>query len=604
MELIQLKAGKKMDYCVLEVSYEVGNKYGGIHTVLTSKSAKMTEKLKEFYEIGPYYEKKAQAEFEEKSTPKKFKESFKEMEKEFGIKCHYGNWVIAEKSPECILVEHSNLRKKINEIKKELWEDYRIDSLEADDWFNEPVAWSKAVGLLIEKLEKNKVFGSKKIVAHFHEYLSGAALLHLKKIKSKVKTVFTTHATVLGRTIAEAKKEDLYELIEKGFKEKKEAENELAYKYGVQAKHLLEKASALNADVFTTVSNAVSKEAEFILGKKCDLILPNGLDMEKFPIMEDLSILHKQYRNRIRHFVEAYFYPYYYFDIKKTMFYFIAGRHEFHNKGIDLFIDALGELNKQLKKEKTEKTIIAFVWIAEETSARNLEVMENLVIHQTIEDMLERELPKIQRKLFRNLMKGEKLEKELFEKDFLLNAKKMALKLKSKKDFLPPISAFETKENEIVKAIKRNELLNKKEDKVKIIYYPTYLSTADGLIGLNYYEAIIGAHYGVFPSYYEPWGYTPLETAALGVPSVTTDLAGYGQFIEEKLGEKAKGSIHVLKRRGKTYREEVEEMKKAMHEIYSMTKHERMQKKIKAKEYSQLADWNKLIENYIKAYEK
>ncbi|MFH1895099.1 MAG: hypothetical protein ABIJ74_00750 [archaeon] len=593
-----------MDYVVLEASYEVGNKFGGIHTVLTSKSARMMERLSEFYEIGPYYEKKAQAEFEEKPIPEKFHKIFVEMEKDFGLKCYYGNWVIAEKSPECILIDHSNLKRKVNEIKKDLWDYYKIDSLVADDWFNEPVAWAQSVGLLIEKMEKNKVFGNKKIVAHFHEYLSGAGLLHLKKIKSKTKTVFTTHATILGRTIAESKNEDLYELIEEGFRQKKPAENELAYKYGVQAKHLLEKASALNADVFTSVSKAVAKEAEFILGKKCDLILPNGLDMDKFPIMEDLSILHKQYRNRIRHFVEAYFYPYYYFDIKKTIFYFIAGRYEFHNKGIDLFIDALGELNKQLKKEKTDKILVAFIWIAEETTARNLAVMENLVIHQTIEDMLERELPVLQKKLFRNLMEGKKMEENLFDKEFLLNTKKMTMKLKSKKETLPPLSAFDTRENEIVKAIKQNNLLNREEDKVKVIYYPTYLSTADGLIGLNYYEAIIGSHYGVFPSYYEPWGYTPLETAALGVPAVTTDLGGYGQFILENLGEKSKGSIEVLKRKGKTYKEEIEGMKQAMHDMYSTGKPERMERKLKAKEYSNLADWSNLIENYIQAYEK
>jgi len=286
------------------------------------------------------------------------------------------------------------------------------------------------------------------------------------------------------------------------------------------------------------------------------------------------------------------------------MFYFIAGRHEFHNKGIDLFIDGLGELNKKLKKEKTDKTIVAFIWIAEETIARNIAVMENMVLHQTVEDLIERELPRIHSKLFRNLMEGQKMEENLFEKEFLLNAKKMTLKLKMKKDFLPPLSAFDVQENEIIKAIKRNNLLNKEEDKVKVIYYPTYLSTADGLIGLNYYEAIIGSHYGIFPSYYEPWGYTPLETAALGVPALTTDLGGFGQFINEKLGEQAKGSIEVLKRKGKTYNEEVKGMTQAMHEIYSMTKQERMQKKIKAKEYARLADWSNLIDNYIQAYEK
>ncbi|MEW6295552.1 MAG: glycogen/starch synthase [Candidatus Diapherotrites archaeon] len=594
----------KEELAVIEVSYEIGNKIGGIHTVLSSKAQKMRENLKEYLAIGPYYEKKAQVEFEEKKPDAKLQKIFTETERESGVKCYYGQWIAAGHT-ECILVDFSSLKGQANQIKKELWDSFKIDSYVSDDWFNEPIVWGRATGILIEKIIKHDYSNETKVIVHLHEWLSGAALLYLKEKKVKAKTVFTTHATVLGRTIAETKREDLYELIEEGFKEKKPAGNELAYNYGVQAKHLTEKACALNANVFSAVSEAVSKEAEFILGKKPDAILPNGLDMEQFPIMEDLSILHRQYRNRIRAFVEAYFSPYYNIEVENSLFYFIAGRYEFHNKGIDLFIDALGELNKKLKEEKTEKTIVAFVWIAADINSRNQTVMENLALYQMIEDALEQETPKVQRQIFEAIVQGKDLNKSaLFEEEFLDNIKKIVLRFRSHRGQMPPICAFNVDErDDIIQSIKRNELLNREEDRVKVIFYPTYLSPADGLIGLNYYPAIIGSHLGVFPSYYEPWGYTPLETAALAVPSVTTDLAGFGQFIEETQKKKIKGAIEVLHRRGKTRKEETMELVHLMHSIFKMSKQERMDRKIAAKELASLADWSKLIHNYLHAYE-
>ncbi|MBU1120702.1 glycogen/starch synthase, partial [Candidatus Micrarchaeota archaeon] len=575
-------------------------KVGGIHTVISSKAGKMKENFKEYYAIGPYYENKAQTEFEEKEVPEKFRKCFEELEKETGIKCRFGEWLIPGKNCHCILVEFNSIRPKINEIKRELWEKFRIDSLGTNGWFDEPVLWGRAVGMLIEKLVKANVFNGVPAVAHFHEFLSGTGLLYLKEKNIPIKTVFTIHATVLGRTIAESKRENLYDLIERGNKEKRSADNSLAYNYWAQAKHLLEKASAINADCFTTVSAGVANEAEFILGKKPDLITPNGLDMEQFPIMEEISILHRQNRDRIREFVEAYFSPYYYFDVNNTFVYFITGRREFHNKGIDLFIDSLGELNRRLIHEKSEKTVVAFIWIAEEVTARNFNVMENLAVYQMLEDAVEMETPKIKRALFETLIKGKHLKKaDLFDEEFIENTKRIVLKFKRMPNELPPISAFDVNENEITWAIKKNNLLNRKEDKVKVIYYPTYLSPADGFIGLSYYAALTGGHLGVFPSYYEPWGYTPLETAALGVPAVTTDFAGFGQFIEEK--RKKKGGIIVLNRKEKP-KEEVQELTRIMHSFCKKNRRERMREKMHAKELAGLADWGSLIKEYSKAY--
>jgi glycogen(starch) synthase len=167
----------------------------------------------------------------------------------------------------------------------------------------------------------------------------------------------------------------------------------------------------------------------------------------------------------------------------------------------------------------------------------------------------------------------------------------------------PPLTPFEMEgENSIIAALKRNGLLNRKEDAVKVIYYPAYLSRVDGMLSMNYYDAIIGCHLGVFPSYYESWGYTPLETAALGLPAVTTDLSGFGRYIKRHVME-GDMSISILHRDGAEYGNVVKELEDVMLKFYMMTKKQRIQWKIKAKQMSMLADWKFLIRNYIRAYD-
>src|SRR3989338_3263523 len=191
---------------------------------------------------------------------------------------------------------------------------------------------------------------------HFHEWLSGVGLLYLKKKNAGVATAFTTHATVLGRAMASSHV-DLYNIWNRI------NPDEEVYKYNAESKHLVEKNSALHADAFTTVSEITGMEANYLLKRKPDVILPNGLDISKFPTFEEVIIKHKLQRDRIREFMLHYFFPYYTFDTKETLVYFLAGRYEFRDKAIDIFLEALGKLNEKMKQSKSKKTIIAFVWV-------------------------------------------------------------------------------------------------------------------------------------------------------------------------------------------------------------------------------------------------
>jgi len=591
----------KKNITVVEVSYEVANKVGGIYTVLVSKISNMLENVQNYHAIGPYNIKDSAPEFEHVKKPEKIRILHEMIEKKYGIKCYYGKWLVSEK-PIITLVDPSGFKEKLNNVKKSLWDEYGIDSLNADSWFDEPVLWSKAVGVVLEEMIKARIF--KNPVIHFHEWLTGAGMLHLKSRKTDVPTVFTTHSTVLGRAIAEVGREGLHEMIGRGIKEGKTIPDEKAYEYNVQAKHLMEKACALNSGVFTTVSETAGKECMFILGKKPDIILSNGLDMEKFPSMEELSDMHILYRDKIRRFIMSYFSPYYNIDVSNALFLLISGRHEIRNKGIDVFIDSLGKLNEKLKRTKSKKPVIAFIWIPAHTMERRPTVMEHLALFETMEENVETETEKMEERIIESFAKGKlPAQGKIFDEEFLDYMKKLRMELRKDKGSSPPLSPFVLEpENAIIKMLEKNSLLNRVEDKVKVIYYPTYISPVDGLLNMKYYNAMIGCHVGVFPSYYESWGYTPLEAAALGLQSITTDLSGFGKFIQHYI-KAEEYSIVVIPREGKGYGEVVNSLTDTLFKICKMNRKQRFNCKMRAKNLSTLSDWSRLITNYLDAYD-
>lgn len=579
---------------LFEVSFEVCNKVGGIYAVLESKAKRMVDLYRDnYFLIGPYYPEKAVTEYLRQNPPKAFERAFNELRKE-GIICHFGKWLIQGK-PNVILIEFGDVLKNVDKIKGDLWKEYGIDSWGAGFDFNEPVAWSTACGIVIDKLLSS--FKEKRVVAQFHEWIAGGGLLHLHK---KIPTVFTTHATTLGRTIC-GWGEDFYTEMNENLRKGIKIDPKRAYKYGVQAKHLMEKACAEKAAVFSTVSEITAKEAEYTLGKKPDAILPNGLDMDRFPTMEEFALLHRKYLEKMKHFFNAYFSPYYETNMWDAMVFFTSGRYEFRNKGFDVFVDSLGKLNERMKKEGTKKNIFVMFYVPRDNK-ENIEIIENIKLYDDLKEKVVDELPWIEEMIMDSLVKGKvPTTNIIFRKEFLQESRKKFISFK--KDGNPPLSAFIVDENDLItNSFKRNNLLNRKEDKVKVILYPAYLSTTDRLLGLNIEQATQGSHFGVFPSYYEPWGYTPLECAANGVMALTSDLAGFGIFIKQHSNQKELPGIIVLDRDSKEYREIVDRLAEILWLIVNMPRNERIPKKAQAKYLASLADWKILIENYVKAH--
>ncbi|HLG23372.1 MAG TPA: hypothetical protein VI564_00410, partial [Candidatus Nanoarchaeia archaeon] len=286
-----------------------------------------------------------------------------------------------------------------------------------------------------------------------------------------------------------------------------------------------------------------------------------------------------------------------------SLIFFIAGRNEFHDKGIDIYIKALGNLNEILKKEKSKKTIVAFVWVPGNIRGIKQEILENKTLYQDIKDALEDEKDAVVQNMLYSFASGKKIsENYLFDEQFLTEMKVKTGKFRKKGK--PPILTHDLyDENEtIVNAIRAAGLSNDEKDKVKIIYYPIYLSGADGILNLNYYESMQASHLGVFPSYYEPWGYTPLEAGALGVSSVTTDLAGFGRYFCSDCDVSDLKGIYVLKRLNRAYDDVVNQLTGVMHKFSLMTKEERIAGKLKARQIASTADWKSFISHYIEAH--
>jgi len=539
---------EKISNYLFEISWEVCNKVGGIYTVISSKAKLVSEKFENYYTIGPYLNKNNPLFLKDTETPDKFYSQTQELEK-IGIKLHFGKWLI-EGTPNTILVEHLGFAKNINEIKGKLWDKYQIDSLHSEWYdFDEAILWSWTCGIAIDYLTKNI---DEKILVHAHEWMAGGVNFYLKSIenKNKFKTIFTTHATTLGRSLCYNGSNFYDEQNEINPYEK-------AYQLGVATKHQTELALAKYSDKFTTVSNITADESMKFFNKKCDEILYNGfLNLKDF---EKQKFDFEKSRKITDEFLKAYFNDYYDINLDETYLTFTSGRNEFRNKGIDMFIDSLSKLNNKLKEETTTKTLVAFVLIMEG----------------------EFKLDKNIKKSFDNY--DNKIKREL-DIDFA------------------PLSTHEMgTNNEIISKLIDAGLYNGKNDNVKVIFIPEMLDGRDKVFNLRYYDFTKGFDFSVFASYYEPWGYTPLESIAFSVPTITTNFAGFGRYVKE-IDTKNNNGVIVLDRENLSYSKNVDILTQNMFEFMSKSQKEQILMKESVFNFSKNFTWNKFLENYFKVY--
>ncbi|MFO7793830.1 MAG: glycogen/starch synthase [Candidatus Nanohaloarchaea archaeon] len=566
---------------LVEVSFEVANKVGGIYQVLKSKSCKMQEYHGDGYlTVGYYDEDSAREDFAPRENP--YNEVFETLRQE-GIECYYGVWDIDSK-PKTILVDPSGLEKNLDDLKQEYWEKYGVDSIDAGPDFNEPLKWGYSVARLIQELEKENEF-----VAHLHEWLSAGPIFHVES-----PTVFTTHATVLGRALSNSEY-DLMNMVDK-----KSVDQGLEDDLGVKEKHTFEKAAAEQSDVFTTVSEITGREAEQVIGVKPDKILPNGFNIEDYPSLEELSVNHTEQKEEVIDFLRAYFEPYYSVDLDNDpRIFFTSGRYEYHNKGFDVLIDALAEVNDRPGDE-----IFFFFFVPSGVKGPNMEVLENKSLYRELEGFVDEKIVDIRESMLDAVTSNQDPVDAVSE---ILDSRELeSLKsnFHSKKGGRPPMNAFDLnyEGDDILEALKENGLENKESDRVKIVFYPTYLEFGDKLLSMDYEEAVVASSAGFFPSYYEPWGYTPVETAANGALALTTDLAGFGRYLQDNVDSNDRKGIKVLERQDKDREQVIEQLALTIEDFAEYNKTEITERKHNARKLAQLTSWENLGENYRDAH--
>ncbi|KAJ3220144.1 glycogen synthase isoform 1, partial [Clydaea vesicula] len=445
-------------------------------------------------------------------------------------------------------------------------------------------------------LESNPQHLQPAIIAHFHEWLAGVALVLIRKRSLNISTVFTTHATLLGRYLC-AGDVDFYNNL-KHF----DVDHE-AGKRGIYHRYCIERAAAHCADVFTTVSHITAYEAEWLLKRKPDGILPNGLSVVKFSALHEFQNLHAKSKEKIHEFVRGHFYGHSDFDLDNTIYFFTAGRYEFRNKGVDMFIEALARLNARLKSSGSSVTVVAFIIMPARTLSYSVEALKGQAVMKQLRDTVTEIQNSIGARIFEIAATGKLPTQEDImhdEEQVLLKRRIFALK----RDALPPIVTHNMQDDShdpILNQIRQVQLFNRHEDKVKVVFHPEFLNANNPLLSMDYEEFVRGCHLGVFPSYYEPWGYTPAECTVMGVPSITSNLAGFGCFMDEMISHPQDYGIYIVDRRLKSVEESVNQLTDQMLEFCLKSRRQRINQRNRTERLSDLLDWKRMGLEYIKA---
>ncbi|KAI7863381.1 glycogen synthase [Spinellus fusiger] len=582
---------------LFEIAWEVANKVGGIYTVIKTKVPVTVHEFGDRYcLIGPLSYKTAPMEVEALEPPNgKIRETLEAMASH-NVKYLFGRWLV-EGSPYVLLFDTGSVQHKMDEWKSDLWRAVGIPSPPNDTETNEAILFGYLVTWFLGELAgKYNQPSDPAIIAHFHEWLAGVAIPLLKKRRVDLTTIFTTHATLLGRYLC-AGSVDFYNNL-RDFDVDQEAG-----KRGIYHRYCIERAAAHCSDVFTTVSHITAYESEHLLKRKPDGVLPNGLNVVKFQAVHEFQNKHALNKEKINDFVRGHFYGHYDFDLENTVYFFTAGRYEYRNKGVDMFVESLGRLNDRLRAAKSNTTVVAFMVMPAETHSFNVEALKGQAVTKQLRETVNEIQIRIGRRIYEKALRGE----ELLEEDYLSEEDRVLLKRRVfalKRSSLPPIvshNIVDDGDDPVINQLRRLQLYNNAHDRVKVIFHPEFLNANNPLLGLDYEDFVRGCHLGVFPSYYEPWGYTPAECTVMGVPSITTNLSGFGCFMDENIENCEDYGIYIVDRRLKSVEESIQQLCEQMFRFCQKTRRQRINQRNRTERLSDLLDWKRMGLEYIKA---
>lgn len=587
---------------LFEIAWEVCNQVGGIYTVIRSKVPSVIEKWgkENYFLIGPYFQDQADAHFDpatDYSTPIG-KAVLKMQERGFDV--YYGQWIVSGR-PNVVLFNPYSVYDKLGEIKHFLWQDFHISMPGNDDLLDKVAAFGYQVKEFFNYLSNNKYFPNP-VIAHFHEWMAGIPIPGIRKDNLNIKVVFTTHATLLGRYLA-MNDPQFYNHLS-FYNWEKEATN-----FNVKSIAEIERASAHGAHVFTTVSEVTAKECTHLLGRTPDLILPNGLNIERFEALHHVQDIHVQVKEKIHDFVRGHFFQSYSFDLDKTVYFFTSGRYEYQNKGYDLTLEALARLNWKMQQNNIDMTVVSFFITKRPFYTFNPQVLQSRAQMEDIGGVCEEIKEQVGKRLYTEITS---LKEGPYEFPDLRALVDDYLRLKLRRNVqswrthqLPKVvthTLVDDAKDEILNFLRTSNLVNNRHDKVKIVYHPDFISTANPLFKMDYNQFVRGCHLGIFPSLYEPWGYTPLECLASGLPSVTSDMSGFGDYVKKQIPDHDERGMYIINRMEKDFNQSAEDLANKMLDFVKLTRRERIALRGHCEASSLHFDWNNLGKFYDDAY--
>ncbi len=526
-----------------ETSWEVCNKIGGIYAVLSTKARQLKEQFGDaLVFIGPdvWSPDNPSPYFKEKKSI--LKSASTKLKLPWGISIRTGRWDIPG-APQVILVNPGETSAHIAEVYGKMWEKYGVDSLHSYGDYGESCEFAVASAIVIKALANHLKVKESKVVAHFDEWTTGMGLLYTQQTMPEAATIFTTHATSIGRSICGNGK-PLYEYFHNY------NGNQMADELNMQSKHTLEKAAAHAADCFTTVSEVTARECEQLLAIRPQVVTPNGFEPDFVPKTTKYNKLRKDGRQRLISVASALTQKKY---DDNTFMIATSGRHEYRNKGLDLFLDSIVRMEEQMPENAEALAFILVPGWVKEPSGSLLMTLD---------------------------FEG----KDNSAPDFLTHR------------------LFNEDSDEVCARIRELRAAGK-FGKIRVIYVPSYLDGHDGIIDIAYYDLLAAFDLTLFPSYYEPWGYTPLESTAFGVPTVTTDKAGFGQWVLDnfKNGLRQCG-VYVVPREDNNYIESRDAIAGASVDYYNATPVARSEARHAAFLTAEKADWQYFIRYYDEAF--
>lgn len=532
------------DY-IFETSWEVCNKVGGIYTVLSTRANTLQSSYKDkILFIGPdIWNGKENPLFDESDELyRSWKIHALEVD---NLSIRVGRWSIPG-APIVILVDFKPFFDIKNEIYAKAWNDFQVDSLHGYGDYDEASMFSYAAGRVVESFYRYQLTSNDKVIYQAHEWMTGLGALYLQKAVPEIATIFTTHATSIGRSIAGNLK-PLYDYLS--------AYNgdQMARELNMESKHSIEKQTAHYVDCFTTVSEITNVECKELLDKAADVVLMNGFEDDFVPKAAAYTAKRKKSRKLLLNVVNNLLGTKISDD---ALLVCTSGRYEFKNKGIDVFIEAMKRL---CNEASLEREVVAFItvpaWVGDPR-----------------EDLLDR-----------------------------LNSKEQpegALECPMITHWLHNMN-----DDNALSMMRSLGITNSKHDKVKVIFVPCYLDGKDGIFNTDYYDLLLGYDLTVYPSYYEPWGYTPLESIAFKVPTISTDLAGFGLWVNAVQTQKGMdGGAEIIHRTDTNYWEVADAIKNTIlsFSMKSATDVQKIRKQ--ASKMAEKALWKHFITYYNEAY--